>query len=190
MRKSDTKNKLNRPHLPTPSTSFIINSIFWANRLIYRQKSSAHSGALYRFIMSPIQGSSDCLTLTNVEIKSEKRDLLMALTLWAFAMKTVGIGEGLLAFFVYFVHSNLLPLLFTTFPGSFTFGEGCLALQSTIVYAMHSIQMLAHFQGHFLSIHSKLFNISNQRNPSSLEDTTKISSIFGRYYTRGMHLKK
>jgi len=128
------------------STSFIINSIFWANRLIYRQEGSAHSGALYRFIMSPIQGSSDCLTLTNVEIKSEKRDLLMALTLWAFAMKTVGIGEGLLAFFVYFVHSDLLPLLFTTFPGSFTFGEGCLALQSTIVYAMHSIQMLAHFQ--------------------------------------------
>jgi len=124
-------------------TSFVVNSVFWANRLIHKR--TTLSGAVSCVAKSPFVSGADCskvkiasLTL----IKSEKRDLLAAVVTAVLVWKNAGALAATLAFFIYFFYCDLLPLLFTNFPGSFTFGEGCLVLQSAIAYAFISTEAL------------------------------------------------
>ena len=128
-------------------TSFVVNSVFWANRLIHKR--TTLSGAVSCVAKSPFVSGADCskvkiasLTL----IKSEKRDLLAAVVTAVLVWKNVGALAATLAFFIYFFYCNLLPLLFANFPGSFTFGEGCLVLQSAIAYAFISTEALIYSQ--------------------------------------------
>ena len=80
------------------------------------------------------------------DLSSEKRDLLAAIVTAVLVWRNAGALAAALAFFIYFFYCNLLPLLFANFPGSFTFGEGCLALQSGIAYAFISTEALIYSQ--------------------------------------------
>ena len=42
----------------------------------------------------------------------------------------------------YAAYRKYLPLIFSMFPGSFTFGEGCIALQATILFVVHTLTKL------------------------------------------------
>ena len=42
----------------------------------------------------------------------------------------------------YVAYRKYLPMLFSKFPGSFTFGEGCMALQATTLFVVHTLTKL------------------------------------------------
>ena len=72
-------------------TSFAINSVFWANRLIHKQPT--WTGAMSWVVKSPFADGPDCSQVKTSSvplIKSEKRDLwlavLTALLVWRLAV--------------------------------------------------------------------------------------------------------
>ena len=73
----------------------------------------------------------------------EHRLLFIMITVTVYLVSGISIGSlvsvvGLVAY------QNCLPLLLYYFPGSFTFGESCITLQSTILFIAHAITSLSH----------------------------------------------
>lgn len=86
--------------------------------------------------------------------------LLMATLLWLLQTSLVSIILATLAQLLFVLY---LPQLFSNFELSFTFGEGCLALQASILYGTHSLISL----------------INDLDNPANVEGTFAIVSKVG-----------
>ena len=74
---------------------------------------------------------------------TEKIDLMLTLFLMLVDMFISGLGFGFLVTILgQVIYIKCLPLLFSSFQRSFTFGEGCIALQSVIIFIVYTITSL------------------------------------------------
>lgn len=77
---------------------------------------------------------------------------MAALTLAYMAWKTLGLFEAFIGFCACVVYSVALPQIFAVFPSSFSFGEGCLVLQSVVIYTVHTSLSLLYTNDDLTSI--------------------------------------
>jgi len=113
-----------------------VGSLLWAARLLHDQDSSCAASVICEIVSSPFKKTAKKTQQPSSSF--DRSDLALALTAAVAAWKIFGLYHAATAFAACVGHSLLLPKLFAVFPASFTFGEGCLALHSAVVYTVHS----------------------------------------------------